>query len=358
MFSLASAHVLADDNRGAMTARAVVAIVSPVRPQASSGNNITSLRWSSLLQRAGHEAVVVHMDEAAADMPTAARNQLDNADVLIALHARRSRSAVSWWTARHPERPVIVAMTGTDLYVDLPHDISARASTESADALITLQRAAEERLGSMKALWGAKATTIHQSVAGPHLPRDLSDNVMNIVVLAHLRPVKDPLLTARAARHLPPESRVMVHHAGGPMDAELTKEAIVEHETNARYQWHRELNRPDVQRLLASAHALACTSISEGGANVVSEAIAMGIPVIGTRIDGNVGLVGQDHPGLIPVGDERALAQLLVNMERDPALMEALQQRTDELQPMTQPDAEQKALAALVAEVLEARRVS
>ena len=159
---------------------------------------------------------------------------MDSADVLIALHARRSSGAVAWWTVRHPERPVIVAMTGTDLYADLPHDVSARASIEAADALITLQRAAVERLGSIEARWGAKATTIHQSVAGPHLPRELNSDVMKIVVLAHLRPVKDPLLAARAARRLPAESRVMVHHAGGPIDPDLTKQAIMEDETNAR----------------------------------------------------------------------------------------------------------------------------
>ncbi len=340
-----------------MTNRATVAIVSPVRPQASSGNNITSLRWASLLQSVGHEAYVVYMDESTTTMASAISNELDSADVLIALHARRSSSAVAWWAARHPDRPVIVAMTGTDLYVDLPRDISARASVEAADALITLQRAAVELLGSMEARWGAKATTIHQSVAGPHLPRELSGDLMRIVVLAHLRPVKDPLLTARAARRLPSHSRVMVHHAGGPIDPDLAKQATVEHETNARYHWHRELDRPDAQRLLASAHALACTSISEGGANVVSEAIALGIPVIGTRMDGNVGLLGQDHPGLVPVGDERALAELLANMERDPALMAALQRRTDELQPMTRPEAESDALAALVAEVIAARHI-
>lgn len=338
-----------------MTDRATIAIVSPLRPQASAGNNITSQRWASLLKRAGHDVVVVHVDEPATDIPTAITNQLDCADVLIALHARRSSSAVDWWKARHPERPAIVAMTGTDLYVDLPDDISTRVCVEAADALITLQRAAIERLSSMETRWGAKATAIHQSVAGPHLPRELHSDVMKIVVLAHLRPVKDPLLAARAARRLPAESRVMVHHAGGPIDPDLTKQAVIEHETNARYHWHGELDQPDAKRLLASADALACTSISEGGANVVSEAIAMGIPVIGTRMEGNVGLLGQDHLGLIPVGDERALAELLVNMEQDPALMGALQRRTNELQPMTRPEAEQDALATLVAEVIAAR---
>ena len=345
------------DTDGSMTDRATIAIISPVRQQISAGNNITSQRWGSLLRSAGHETFIVHVDESDTTMARTITDRLDCADVLIALHARRSSAAVAWWTVRHPERPVIVAITGTDLYTDLPHDMSARASVEAADALIGLQPAAVERLGSIEARWGAKATTIHQSVAGPHLPRELSDHVMKIVVLAHLRPVKDPLLTARAARRLPSESRVMVHHAGGPIDPELGKEALVEHETNDRYHWHRALSRPETQRLLASAHALACTSISEGGANVVSEAIALGVPVIGTLIEGNVGLLGRDHPGLVPVGDEQALAELLVNMEQDPALMDALQRRTNELQPITRPEVEEDALAALVAKVIAARRI-
>jgi hypothetical protein len=101
------------DTDGSMTDRATIAIISPVRQQISAGNNITSQRWGSLLRSAGHETFIVHVDESDTTMARTITDRLDCADVLIALHARRSSAAVAWWTVRHPERPVIVAITGT-----------------------------------------------------------------------------------------------------------------------------------------------------------------------------------------------------------------------------------------------------
>ncbi|HDH02949.1 MAG TPA: glycosyltransferase, partial [Actinobacteria bacterium] len=112
---------------------------------------------------------------------------------------------------------------------------------------------------------------------------------------------------------------------------------------NPRYHWHEELNNGDAIELLASADVLACTSLQEGGANVVTEAIALGVPVVGTRIDGNTGLLGDDYPGLVPVGDANALAELLQDLESTPAALAELQVRIDELAPITYVDTERKA---------------
>jgi glycosyltransferase involved in cell wall biosynthesis len=138
------------------------------------------------------------------------------------------------------------------------------------------------------------------------------------------------------------------------MDPGLVEQARREQAENHRYRWYGELDGAAARELLASADVLACTSISEGGANVVTEAVALGVPVIGTRIDGNVGLLGSDHPGLVPVGDDRAFADLLERIERDPDLLAALQRRTDELQPLTDPAVEQAELSSLVDRLLGA----
>jgi glycosyltransferase involved in cell wall biosynthesis len=100
--------------------------------------------------------------------------------------------------------------------------------------------------------------------------------------------------------------------------------------------------------LLASADVLACTSLSEGGANVVSEALAIGVPVIGTRIGGNVGLLGEDHPGLFPVGDETAMAALLTRLETDPAALEVLAAKTARQAGLVAPETERAALGDLI----------
>ncbi len=73
------------------------------------------------------------------------------------------------------------------------------------------------------------------------------------------------------------------------------------------------------------------------------------MPVIGTRIDGNTGLLGHDYPGLIPVRDVEAMADLLRRLETDPLLLAELQRRTNELKPITDPAAERAGLAAVLA---------
>ena len=64
----------------------------------------------------------------------------------------------------------------------------------------------------------------------------------------------------------------------------------------------------------------------EGGANVIFEAIVAGVPVIASDIDGSVGLLGADYGGYYPVGNERALADLLLRVESDSDFCQQLEQ--------------------------------
>jgi len=66
------------------------------------------------------------------------------------------------------------------------------------------------------------------------------------------------------------------------------------------------------------------SSRSEGGANVVSEAVAAGVPVLASRIDGSVGLLGRDYPGYFPVSDTAGLARLLHRIETEPSFLARL----------------------------------
>ena len=324
-----------------------IVVAAPVRPGTTSGNDVTAGRWADHLRALGHEVEVVPIDESATSVAGATQTALIEAEVLIALHARRCATVADWWSRVRQGQPLIVGLAGTDLYADMPEDIDAMRTVNAADALIVLQSAAVDRLAGFDERWGAKAHVIHQSV------RDLPERAphpdeLRIVVLAHLREVKDPLLAGRAAERLPAGSRVTVHHAGRAHDAEWAKAAADHAGANPRYTWHGELTPDEAMQLLATGHYLACTSTSEGGANVVTEAIAMGVPVIGTDIDGNTGLLGADYPALVPVGDERALCDLLYRLETDPHLVDELQLRTNDLARLTKPQTERAALAALI----------
>lgn len=326
--------------------RSRVTIVAPRRPGVSSGNDVTAVRWQQHLQQLGHDVLLANWseeDQVGSDHEDLAAGS----DVLVVLHARRCAAAVVASRRQAPDRRVVVALTGTDLYVDLPDDQSARASIDSADRLVVLQDSALGRLRAMDPALADKSHVIYQSVGYPRPPlREPKDRFV-VLVLAHMRNVKDPLLAARAARLLGPESRVQVVHAGHAHDDGWRRRALEEQSDNHRYRWLGELNRPEALELLASSTVLACTSKAEGGANVVTEAMALGVPVVGTAVDGTVGLLGEDYPGLVPVGDAAALAEWLTTLETTERPLEDLRERIRARSWICEPHTERSAWAAL-----------
>src|SRR5436853_483627 len=88
-------------------AKPVVCIVTPYAKKANNGNWRTAARWARML--GDRCRVIVQTEWKGKD-----------ADVLIALHARRSAASIASFNAAHPDRPIAVVLTGTDLYKDLP----------------------------------------------------------------------------------------------------------------------------------------------------------------------------------------------------------------------------------------------
>jgi glycosyltransferase involved in cell wall biosynthesis len=96
----------------------------------------------------------------------------------------------------------------------------------------------------------------------------------------------------------------------------------------------------------------------EGGAHVLMEAICSGVPVIASRISGNIGMLGEDYAGLFPVGDAKALADMLVRFRHDPKFEQLLKKQCGVRAPLFSPDCERKALHALVQRIIAARHLS
>jgi glycosyltransferase involved in cell wall biosynthesis len=191
---------------------------------------------------------------------------------------------------------------------------------------------------------------MHQSV--PSLPLVTpSTDYFEALLLAHLRPVKDPLLAAAAARLLPDDSRVRIRHAGLAIDRELGQCAARESHDNPRYHWLGELPRSEALRLLASSRLLLLTSQHEGGANAVSEALVAGVPILSTRIPGTIGILGADYPGYFPVGDPARLAQLLWRAETQKKWYEELRRRCTALRTLVAPERERESWRRLLAEL-------
>jgi putative glycosyltransferase (TIGR04348 family) len=316
-----------------------ITIVSPAPPTSRKGNGVTARRWARFLREVGHHVSIVQ--EYAGDTSTAC-------DVLVALHARKSHASISLFHREHPSRPLIVALTGTDLYGDLRSDALAQQSLEWASRLITLQPMGVQELPMRLR---AKVRVIYQSCVAPPGSHPARRGVFEVCVMGHLRGVKDPFRTAQAARLLPPSSRVRVLHLGGIIDAEMAQQACDEMEANPRYRWLGELPRWRALRILARSRLLSLTSVMEGGANVVTEAIACGVPVVSSRIPGSIGLLGEDYPGYFATGNTEELAALLQRAETDATFYADLMARCRQLRWLADPAEERRRWQALLDEL-------
>jgi putative glycosyltransferase (TIGR04348 family) len=311
-----------------------IVLVTPAPAGSRKGNRVTALRWARLLRELGHKVAVRQEYHG------------ESCDLLIALHARRSAPAVLASRRACPERPVIVALTGTDLYLDIPTDRMARRALELAWRLVLLQPLGARELP--KAL-RERARVIYQSAEVPRARPKAG--LFEVCVLGHLRQVKDPFQTARASRLVPESSRLRVLQVGSALSPEMADAARAEAAKNPRYRWLGDRPRPEALRILARSRLLVLTSRLEGGANVLSEALAAGVPVLSSRIAGSVGILGADYPGYFSVGDTEALAGLLDRAETDRGFYRQLKARCRELRPLVRPARERAAWRRLLREL-------
>ena len=169
-----------------------IQLVTPAPARSLHGNRVSAVRWARLLREFGHRVDVVNQWEGSP------------CDVLIALHARRSAKSVARFAERFPGKPLIVVLTGTDLYRDLPGSLPARKSLELATRLVILQA---DGMRYLSVGHRRKTRVIIQSARKPKRRIPALKRVMEVAVFSHLRTVKDPLRAALASRRLPACSR-------------------------------------------------------------------------------------------------------------------------------------------------------
>ena len=129
-----------------------------------------------------------------------------------------------------------------------------------------------------------------------------------MLMVGHLRDEKNPQMLWRAVRRIPPDAGILIEHIGHALDAALAEQARATVLACPHYHWLEGVSHSATLRKIQRAHLLVHTSRSEGGAIVITEALRSGTPVLATRIDGNVGLLGEDYEGLIEPDDDAALA--------------------------------------------------
>ena len=303
-----------------------IALITPAGPGTRNGNRHTALRWAAFLRKAGHR-VSVEVEWSG-----------NEADLMLALHARRSHASI----AKFPrEKRLVVALTGTDVYRDIHTSAEARESLELADRLVILQpRAADE----LEKRYRKKVRVVVQS-SSTRLRHAPVKSAFRICVIGHLREEKDPMRILAALQHI--DLPIEVIHLGAALDARLGEDAKRGMAKDSRYRWLGNVPHGRALRWLASSHAMVISSQMEGGANVVCEALRIGVPVLASRVSGNVGLLGTGYPGYFPVGDEKALARL-IERAVEPAFYGSLKRAVRPLRIEVSPRNEARALLSVV----------
>ncbi len=308
-----------------------IVVVTPAAASARTGNRHTAARYAAFLRAGGHHVrVMVRWDESPCDM-------------LIALHARRSLPSIELFRKEYSERPLIVVLTGTDVYRDIHTDPNARRSLAHADRLIVLQ---DRALDELAAAERAKAQVIYQSSAA-RLSHTPVARRFRIAVLGHIRDEKDPFCVARALAFIDaPEVEVI--HVGDALSDADRQEALRWMHGDTRYRWIGGRPHGNTLRWLASSHVMVLSSKMEGGANVICEAGRIGVPVIASRISGNIGMLGANYPAYYPLGDAEALARMIERARCDARFYALMQRRIDERRALFVPSSEARGVLAAV----------
>lgn len=314
-----------------------ISLVTPAGKQSRAGNRTTAVRWARILRDLGHK-VDVSLDDHGR-----------NADMMVAVHAWRSAASIKAFSETHPDRPLVVLLAGTDIYAfQHSHPKETLESLERATAIVCLHDLVHKAIPRR---FHKKLRVIYQSSLPLPQPRIPPKRSFDVCVVGHLRDEKDSLRAAYAARQALQESRLRVIHLGSAHTKDWARDTRAEMKRNPRYDWRGEVAGWQVRRQFGRSHAMVISSVMEGGANVVSEAITAGLPVLASDIEGNIGLLGADYGGYYASRDTDALAALLRRAETEPRFLKSLGNQIRKLQPKFKPVHEHKAWRKLLTDL-------
>lgn len=315
-----------------------IVLVSPALREANNGNWHTAHRWAQFLS--GHcDIALMQQWPAPADEPP----HRSTPQAMVALHARRSAASIRAWARAFPGKPLIVVLTGTDLYRDILTDHEAQQSLALATHLVVLQDAG---LAALPEAWRGKARVIYQSA--PALkPARKSSRRFGVLMVGHLRDEKDPLTFMRAACH---DYQAGIHfdQIGLALEPQFEEAARTTAQRSPRYRWLGGLPRAATRQRIKRAHVLVNCSRMEGGAHVILEAVQSGTPVLASRISGNLGMLGADYAGYFKPGDDAQLAALVRRCAAEPEFLALLQRQCSERAALFAPQAEKRLVIKLL----------
>jgi putative glycosyltransferase (TIGR04348 family) len=315
-----------------MSSKPSICIISPALAAANNGNWQTAKRWQQMLSSDYHVEIMLQWD----GRPF---------DAMLALHARRSADSIAQWSAKFPDKLIVLALTGTDLYRDIAVDPLAQRSLKLAQRLVVLQDMGPK---SLPVEFQSKCQVIFQSTPRRKSVQKTTQKLRALMV-GHLRSEKSPETYFAAARALADRHDIVLDHIGAPLDAELGKQARQLALEVPTYRYLGEQTHAATRARISRAHVLVHPSLMEGGAHVVMEAVMSGTPVLASRIDGNVGMLGVGYDGYFSVGDAQAMANMLERCKNEPDFLDHLNKQCALRTPLFEPLAEKTSLLQIFA---------
>ena len=278
----------------------------PMPRDSTRGNAVSAQRISAILGELGHSVL---FSDAGSDWEF---------DVVIAQHAIRSRK---WLKANALGKPTVVIISGTELLAE-PDELG-----ESLSECTFAATTCEAIKYALPVEVQPRTRVIRKSIVLPDCVaarKRAAPQSQVVSVVGHIRKVKRSLLAATASRILPGSSTIKIELIGDVIDDSYHKRIQIEKQTNLRFRWLGELSRIATLQSLANSLGTVNSSIVEGGANSIGEAILLDVPVLATRIPGNTGLLGESHCGLFEVDNHQALSDLMLRLENESAFRDAI----------------------------------
>ena len=312
-----------------------IAVFSPYSLTSPKGNTITAERLVSLLVNLGCSAVAVD-DSVAVGTP----------DVLIALHATRSLCVSREYKSQRRDGQLWVYLTGTDVYVADQSSADLVEALSMADVIMVSQSAIVQ---SLAAEFRDKCAVIPASVSLPELPQVFDSNHSDSTkfgFVGHLREVKNPFLMNRAMQFCSGDLTAVT--MGATLEPVFKEQVEEWQQRDPRFRYLGNVPHAEALARLSQLDYSINSSFSEGGANAVAESIVLGTPVLASRIEGNLGLLGEEYIGYFECDNARSLADLMARVMQDPSFARKLQQQTEVLAECFLPRREQEALAELL----------
>ncbi len=201
-------------------------------------------------------------------------------------------------------------------------------SDRTVDDLVRLGIAPRDRFRVLRLGINLQPFADADATAGRELRREIrvDDDQVLLTFVGRIVPIKRVELLLRAVAH--------ARREGAPVQLAVIGDGA---ERPALQSLARELGigeavhflgyRRDLPRIAAAADLAVLSSDNEGTPVSLIEAAAAGTPAVATDVGGVAEVVAPETGILVPPGDERAFAQALVDIAKEPQLRQAMGER-------------------------------